>query len=69
MAFNVTIKKQKRTYVELYYLDSFLGRIELSDSNRTTQATLDLVMSQNIKIIIKKDTIDKEKSGNYAIED
>lgn len=64
MALTKTLTKNGK-HVELYYGDSYLGKIRLCPSNRTTQATIKLLLDKNIRIVFVDDKfVDDESAYN-----
>lgn len=53
MGMKTTLSKKGR-YMELYYMDTFIGRIKLDESNRTSQASIDIALHRDIKVVFKK---------------
>lgn len=53
MGLKTTLSKNGH-HVELYHMGTFIARIRLDDSNRTSQANIDMALHRDIKVVFKK---------------
>ena len=49
-----TMLSKSGHHVELYYMGTFIARIKADESNRTSQAAINMALHSDIKVVFKK---------------